>query len=656
MKKIFALILSMLLIVSLAACGEDDVEISEPPVFQSLTVDGQAPIQGGEQVAFPYEKNAEFTLELEFSNPDNVEFNTVQINGTTYRAHRFSNESTSNSLILNLNAGRIPDETSFEVEEIEYIDEEGVKSIDISENNVYTIFVMRGAPTGNFSSVSAFEESLEFEVALSDEDDTLQEATVELIKEEDDTVVSSMLIEDNYLSNTFTDLLSDSSYYLRVTADYETDDPDVDGDMVTDEVIVTSETYTTALKDSPTASVENDVASETSYEFDIDFTDISDVLVGDTLHLEVEQVNEDSENTIIDTRDVSTDALEDIRFDSLYNNNEYTIYIYADYDLNDGEGERENALLAQTTFTTPKRQIEDITTEALESTENRLVIGVDATELYDSVVVDSMRIIATDSESGETLKSSGLLSEQPKFEITKLYANQTIDIEIEVTYDLEDGQDLRTEVLHESSFTTSTNSAPSGTVESVDPVQGGLGFSINLNDPDNTVVPGTLRALIYEDDGTGLTLVDTYVLDETLSNFLYETSIDYENTYSVELITDYNLRDNTPTTEDYELDASYVSGDAKPKDPVGIFNAITPTKDGVQIDYSVLDDDATIVTDGIEISVNGTTTSRDTLEDAITFDGLLSGETYDVAMNITYDLDDGEGEQTVSVTETFTTE
>ena len=656
MKKIFALILSMVFIVSLAACGEDEVEISQPPTFQSLTVDGQEPTEAGELVSFPYEKNGEFTLELQFSNPDNVEFNTVLINGTTFRAHRFSNESTSDTLILNLNAGRIPNTTTFEVEQIEYIDEEGVKSVDITENNTYSIFVMSSAPTGEFPSVSALETALEFEVALSDEDETLNASTVELVKEADESVVSAKTIEETYISDTFEGLLSGETYYLRVVADYETDDPQVPSGTITDEVIATSASYTTAEKNAPVASVENDQANETSYAFDIDFTDTSDVLINDSLHLELEQINEGSENTIVETRDVNIEALEDIQFESLFNNNDYTIYIYADYDLNDGEGVREDTLLAQTTFTTPKREIEDIATEAIETSENRLVIGIDASELYSSVVVDSMRIYAVDSETGTTLKSSGLLNEQSTFEITKLYANQTIDIDVEVTYDLEDGQDLRTEVLHEASFTTTSNSAPSATVESVDPMQGGLGFSIDLNDPDETVVPGTLRALIYEDDGSGLELVGTYVLDETLQSFLYEMTIDYDNAYTVELITNYNLRDNTETTEDYELDSSYVSGDVKAKDPVGVFEDITPTNEGAVIEYRILDNDETIISEGIELVIDGETYTRSALESSLEIDTLLSGETYDVTLTITYDLGDGEGEKTLAISETFTTE
>lgn len=654
MRKTYVLLLSLLMIATLTACGEDDEQTSQPPVFQSLMINGDYPVENGEQVAFPFEKNEEFTLELRFSNPDNVEFNTVQINGSTFRAHRFSGESTANTLVLNLNAGRIPDETIFEVEEVEYIDNEGVKSVAITEDNAYTVFVMREDPTANIASLSPLETALEFEVSLSDEDDTLKEAFVEVIREEDDTVVDSMEIPESYLSNTFDDLRSDETYYLRIIADYETDDPDNESGVITDEIIATSNSVTTASKNAPTASIENASVFETSYEFDIVYNDESEVLIGDSLYLEVEQINEDEDNTIVINEDVNLSNLQDIVFDSLFNNNDYTVYIYADYDLDDGEGVRNDVLLATTTFTTPKREIEDISTETVSLTEDSLTLSIDATQLFDSVIVDNMRIKAIDSASGELLKSSDLLTQQLTFKLNQLYANQTIDIEIEVTYDLEDGQDLRTEVLHESSFTTMSNAIPSASVENVDAVQGGLEFSVQLNDADNTVVPDTLRAIIYHDDGTDLSIVDTYTLDTETSDYFYEMTTNYEYAYSIELITDYDLRDNTGAVEDYELSTSYVVGSAHPKIPVAQFEAITVTQSGADIDYRILDDDAAILNGGMELVIDNDVYPLTDLEGTFSIDTLSPGQDYDVLLNITYDI--GGGERTLTVSESFTTE
>ena len=648
MRKIAYIILTITMLTLLAACGEEEEQISAEPVFEGLAVEGRDPVQDGELAPYRVEKNADITVELAFSNPDNVEFNTVRIEGTTYRAHRFSEDSTPTNLVLTLSAGRMTGEETYEVEEIEYIDEEGVKSISVAEDNAYTLFVMRSTPSAVFGDLSTDTESIGFEISVDDPDATLISATLEIIHEDEGVLEErSVTLDTDFFSYTFENLQSDTTYDLRIVADYETDDPEVDGGELQDIVIAEATGVTTDAKPEPVASILNPRVEETSFTFDLTLEDPGEVIETDSLRAEVYHDDE-----LCGACEVDFDSMEDIRIDGLLNNNTYDLRIFVDYDLNDGEGIQEDVMLASTEFTTPEKELADITTDIDTLSENELKLNIDASTLYESVEVEHMMLKAYDSSTDTLLKETQITSRESLFKLSGLHADQGLRIVVEASYDLQDGQGYRQDIVHESTLRTPANEAPSVSISDVTLLQEGAEVNLNVNDPSGTLKEGSITLHLYEAGTDGP--VQTF---EGVSgtSALLEHAIVSEKAYTVEVEIDYDLRDDTGVKSGVKMDSQYIVATLDDKAPMISIDDIIMDSESVSVDYIILDNDGTIIEDGITLRVGDTEHTLQDLAAEHTVGSLFSNREYDISIEIEYDLGDGEGVRSLVIEDTVST-
>lgn len=560
MHKFTAVFLTLITLFLLTACGEEEEQASSRPTFQSINVEGRDPVENGEQQPYTVAKNGDVSLEMEFSNPDDVEFNTVQINETTYRAHRFSEDSDSENLILDLSAGRIPGETEYEVEEIEYTDEEGVKSIEVDEDNVYTLFVMRSTPEATFEDIDTSSDSLAFELDIDDPDDTLRDARLEIVHEEEGVVDHVDVATDaGVMNHEFDRLFSDTAYSLRLTASYETDSPEASGDIVEDEVIGESSDIETEALEEPTIDIENTSVDETNFTFDLERLDPDEVMENDALTLRVLQGDDE-----VSEQDVGFDELNDIQLDGLLNNNTYTIEIHGDYDLDDGEGPREDALLATEEFTTKKKELPEITTDTEDVTEDSLEIDIDAEDFYDTVEVEHMTVYVYDGEvedsefdpeADEHIKKVEL-SRSSKFKLNGLHADQDLTVFVVPSYDLGDSEekDFRTDKVYSSVINTPSNESPEMSIDEVNADGAATEVILDIEDPDETIVADSYTyRLIEHDEDNGKTEVEQVEnSNETTETLDYEMASD--KSYTVEVDLEYDLRDEEGANA---LEASY---------------------------------------------------------------------------------------------------
>ncbi|MFP4078765.1 MAG: hypothetical protein ACLFUQ_06455, partial [Candidatus Izemoplasmataceae bacterium] len=427
MRKLVSAIFALSILSLLAACGEEEEQISTPPTFEGITVEERSPVQDGDQDPYAVPKNGDITLEIQFDNPDNVEFNSVQINGTTYRAHRFSEDSTSENLILNLGAGRIPGETLYEIEEIEYIDEEGVKSVAVDEGNAYTLFVMRSEPEAMFDEISVSNNTIDFELTIEDSDDTLTDARLELVHEEDG-VMEEKDVESGITTHELTKLLSDTAYSLRVVASFETDDPEVSDGLVEDEVIGEYTDIETDAQEEPSVDIVNSSVGETTYGFDLDHSNLEETIEDDVLTIEIRQ-----DDNLITDKEVGIDDLEGIEFDDLLSNNTYTVEVYGNYNLKDGEGLREDVLLASREFTTAEKELSAIDTAVESVDENGFKLAIDTAAFKETAEIEHMLLYvyegdveSFDEDDDSYLKKAKLSSSQETFKFDGLHADQDI--------------------------------------------------------------------------------------------------------------------------------------------------------------------------------------------------------------------------------------
>ena len=736
MKRLTMLFIFAFAMITLAACGEDPVDDVIDPTFNGIEVNERDPMVDEDFAVYMAEKNELLTLEIFLDNPSNLNINSIKINGTTYRQTRFEADSTPQHIIFNFDVLRVPGETTYVLEEIEYTHPvTGVETLNITRDNRYLVYVLESAPTADFTQITPSQESINVAFELRDADDTLTDGRLELVLA--DEVIETLDLTAGIFSHTFDALLSDVTYELRVLASYERGDgqmvnedvvlnlrddvttlekttpnleihgilsdvtevsfdiditdPDAVGSLnkiellLDDTVMATltdmdeltftdllsdttydirveylfdlndnqgerslliTESFTTTAKAAPVVDTENETSTHDSVTFDLMFFDADNVLVDETLTVTIYL-----DETLIDTQQVDIATLENITFTGLFNNNLYTVEVYGSYDLNDGDGIQDDIMLKTFEIATPEREIPDISVETTTISESHLIFNIDATPFEPFLTEPYLRIYIYDENTNTLLKEATLIHDNLTFEILDLLANQTIRLEVEATFDLDDGEGSHTGIIFVDYFMTAANTPPSATIDSVSLTQESIRFTYNLSDPQATLVPDTFIAEIYEDDGESLILLDTVILDPASGEFTYDYQPKSSYTYSIKLYADYNLRDGEEDTTKYHLDAVYEVTNLEAKAPVAYFDAITSTNSEIHIDYRILDIDETII--DMTITINGQTIDLSEIVDTIVVADLLSNTEYTISLNITYVRKDET--RTMSIEDTVTT-
>ncbi|GEM_PF-5752835 len=723
----------------IVACGPDEVDEFVTPSFESMLINGESPLDDtGEPRMHMAEKNELLTIEVFLDNPSNAEINSLKINGTTYRQTRFEEESTNSHIIFNFDVLRVPGAMTYVLEEIEYA-HEGVDVIEITDGNLFEAYILESVPSATFTNVTPHKDAMDVTLNVSDQDQTLNEAHLQLLEGEE--VVDSLVLSVGVLTHTFESLLSDTAYTLRIVASFERGDgalvsedyvlveqsdvqtlaktePSLQIDAIEpaksgasfalsfaddddtgavsailiyrDETLVKSlddiserafegllsdteymlevhftydledgegpqdlmarSAFTTLAKVVPTITYESVTTDHDRLSFDIVLNDSDSVLIGDSLLVELIH-----EGEIFKSKTVSYADLSDIGFDGLFNNNTYTIVTRASYNLNDGTGEHSDMLIASADYDTPSLELPELSITQTEGAQSYIVWNIDATMFEGIVTPGTMRLSIYDEASGTLLKTAELINDRVTFEIRDLLAGQSVRVEVEATYNLDDGEGDKTDIIHTSYFTTTLNSVPSGSVDTVRLHQDRVDFTVTINDPNSTILPGTLVAFLYEDDGEILTLIETMVIGPELSAHSFDYAPRYENTYTVTLYTDYDLRDGAGVVDDHHLDSVYEIATLSPKAPTAELSGLEADTAQVGFEYTILDIDGTIIEDGIRLHLDGETIILDALTGTVTIGGLHSNSTYTLILEVDY-LTSDDRVRTLEIARTFETD
>lgn len=631
----------------LMACGDDPIDDVTRPSFGEMRVDESNPLaEDGSFDTYMAEKNAILKIEIHLDNPSNLAINSININGTTYRQSRFEEESTNQLIIFGFDVLRVPGERLYTLEGIEYTHpEDGVDEISVQTNNQFEVYVLESKPNVELNTISLSQESLNLNLTLRDSDDILDEA--QLVLYQNETLIETLPLSSGQITHTFSELLSDTNYSLRVLAsfergqgslisddelifeqtdivthakitpevslhlvevdknsimiDYDVDDPDNTGsfnhfEIYLDEVLIdttinldnvvftellsdntyelvglysydlndgegtrsleTSLTVTTEAKTSPTINIDEVDGTSDQVSFNLIIDDPDDVLIDDKLEIVLRHDGDDYK-----TMETTLDELDGLIFSDIFSNTEFTLHVYANYDLNDGEGVRTHQLLGSKDFETDQVTLPEINV-TYTATKTSFKWRIDASALYDFVVEGTMKITIYDSEDNR-LKQTRMMRETIDFELHNLLADQTIRMIITADYDLGDGEGVQSGQIDisksgetpttEPTFTTLRNLRPNGLIQSVVLTETVINFTVpNLNDPDNTAIEDSLTAYLYQDDGAGnIELIDTMIVVPGENTFFHAPEEGY--TYIIELYVDYDLRDGDGIHTDHHL-------------------------------------------------------------------------------------------------------
>ena len=641
MRKLLIMMGILMISLTLVGCDRSGEE-SVPPSFGSITIDNTNPFDGSELKTYYKGKNDEIAVKIELVNPSNFTINSIKIDGYNYRFYLFTDQSNNSTIYFNMNAKSTLEEKIYSVDEIIYQDGANSKTVYVENNNEFKIHVYKDLPEIERENYSVSRDSILIDFDVVDTDSVIAEGTliVELFSGE--TLVEDQVLEIGQDTIEFTDLLADHHYEVKVRADYDLDDSFGENS----EVLIYSGTFATIANSLPSAIVSNLVVSENSITFDLTYNDEDDVTSlaglsvaifdGDVLYRETD----------------ITGTLSGIRFEDLLNDHEYTLKVLSDYDLGDGHSILTDNVLSINGFTTLPRIIPEPQILNLELEENRVLFDVEISDplglIFEDTLVAKLYI---DDELVEEAKmfvnpvSEGHSETLIDFELYNLVSNREFLIEIEASYNLNDGIGIQTDkVIFSRNFTTLINAIPTINVKDVIVSQGYVTIDLEVFDINNTL-KSLLTATLYEDDIE----VDSIVfgLDDT------ELVLDYlvNNTkgYSLEITADYDLRDGFPVVSDYILSRWLTFSDI-PKAPAAELLDIVETNDSISLDVRFMDVDETVVPgsmfvylylNGEEKEVKPLSIGTTSIEfDGLTHEGLLSNNEYEIIVTADYNLDE----------------
>ena len=644
MRKTLILFGMVLVSFLLVACGGETS--NGTPVFNSILIDGSAPVLDGELVTFYREKNEVFIVAVNITNPDQLAITSIKIDGYNYFASRFLDESTTSTIYFEMSAGSTLGEKVLSLDEIEYKSGDVSKTVVVSTNNEFNKYVYKNRPTVERESYSVTKDSIIVNFDISDNDEVITANTLIAELYSGETLIASQTIISGRIEVVFESLLANKSYDVKVKADFDLDD----NQGYNTEVVIYSGPFSTFDNSLPSATIINTDITSNSIVFDIEYNDNDNVTVENGISV---GVFEGDEETPIAT--FEWDEISDITISDLLNNTKYTLKVLGDYDLLDGHSTIFDGVVGTHVFRTDKRVLPDPVIENEIIEENRVVFVItfddpDGTIDKDTLIAN----LYVKGELKETVAINGYIAE---FQVYNLFANDSFVIEIIGSYDLNDGQGvIENEVIYIKEYTTNVNTAPSVNVDDLVITQGYVSLDIGVTDTDSTL-SGALTAKLYEIYFVGDVEFEIEVvsfefdLDETEIVFEYMTS--YLRGYRVDITADYDLRDGSAPKADENLFRSILLSTER-KAPTGELSDVVVSIDEISAKIIVLDSDETIEgvvqvylydefgndvagIDPIDLDVG-------LLGNEITFSGLLSNREYKIVIkaDYTYHLLDGD--------------
>jgi|GEM_PF-1274793 len=630
MRKIFILLGILVISFSLVACTGGDETVTAP-TFTGIKVENVVPVDGVEFVTYYRAKEDTVLVEVTLNNPDKVEIKSVVINGYTYNSSRFSPNSTKDTIYFELNVGSTLGATTYSVDRISYLDGETTNNISGFSGNEFQVFVYKDLPRVERENYTLTKDEISIDFNITDVDDVIEPSTLIAYLYAGETEIDSQVISSGLTTVTFSSLLANKHYEVKVVASYNLND----SNGVLSNVVLYSGTYSTLANGLPSASINNVIVSSNSVDFDISFTDEDDVVT--IAGLSVGIYNGD---TIVDEVNL-TGSTTGVSFENLLNDNNYTIKVLADYDLRDGSGLSTDNVLSVHSFSTLPREIPLPQLMNLNLLENSIEFDVHIDDPNDIIKKDT--IIANLYIQGVFIESAEISNYHVDFQVNNLFANQEFKIELVSDYDLNNGLGVQEdEVIFTQVYSTLENSVPSVDIDEIVVSQGYVTLDLSVLDANNTL-SSALSAVLYEND----TPVKTIVFNPETLELVFDYSTTAGTSYYVEIFADYNLRDEQGIVRNASL-RRVVLFTAEPKAPIAEIKNIETTTSGISFEAEIIDADSTINPGSIIVYIylGDTLIAQDVLangENNVEFINLLSNNEYTIVIEADYDLVDGSG-------------
>ena len=464
-------------------------------------------------------------------------------------------------------------------------------NVKTSENNIPYILISGGTQT---------QTSVGFAIEESDASNIGNITKIELYH--DGLLVKTAANSD---IREFTGLLSNTEYTVKVTYAYNLHDGS-GNKTETREVAI--KTFSMAK---PSIIFEGTDRTKTSVYFDFNIVDVNNIG-----HIERIELIKDGD-VVSYTNDPTATEFADI-----LSNTTYTVKVIYAYDLNDGSGVAYIEKSAE--ITTYAKETPEISIHTPTKSQTSVGFSITETDTDNIGAVTKIELVhASGTVAAENLNVR---------EFAGLLSNNAYTVKVTYVYDLNDGEGEHT-VTKELTVTTLAKATPDFTITNTNKTQTSLGFSVNVTDTDS-VGAITKVELIHGTDVTTLESVTAHTISDLLSN----------NDYTIKVTYTYDLDDGEGSRTIVKELTAKTEAKATPE-----ISVHTPTKSQTSVGFSIAETDIDSVGAVTRIELvhaNGTVAAENL--NVREFAGLLSNNAYTVKITYVYDLNDGEGEHTVT--------
>jgi len=502
------------------------------------------------------------------------------------------------------------------------------------------LYVYKDEPVAERNDYAISQTAIEVDLTIEDIDEVILEGTLLAQLFIGETLIEEKAVALGETVVSFSGLLTNKTYDVKVKADFDLDDLN----NVRHDVVLYSDQYTTLSKSTPNAQISNIDVSSNNVMFDVTFEDSDAVLLTDGLSVALYK----DDACVLDAFDEClviplTGDDTGLTFTELLNDTDYVIKVLADYDLEDGNDPKIDDALATGYFTTLPRIIPLPEIRNLNVEENRVFFDVEIDDSLGLLVEESL--MANIYIEGELIETTDVINNTVDFQIVNLFADHEFTIEITGSYDLNDGEGLQeNEIIFTKTYTTLINEVPDVQVDEIIVEQGYVSLNLLISDPNETL-KGDVVAKLYEND----TVVATKYLTVQDTSVVFEYLVRYTEVYNIEFTADYNLRDGVGTFFEEILFSSIIVT-VEQKAPAAEINDIITNNDELTFTVNVMDADETIEAGSVVVYLHQNGAEVDQIvvpigETVVTFTDLMSNNDYNIVVEADYNLNDGTGIQ-----------
>ncbi len=335
------------------------------------------------------------------------------------------------------------------------------KNIQNQDETIEILFVTyaKAVPTVEIENVESTQTGITFGLTIVDTDNVGAISKIELLHGNDTPIVAT-----DFTTRSFANLLSNNDYTIRVTYTYDVNDG------VGEQQIVKTADIKTKAKATPSVEIENVESTQTGITFGLNVVDADNV--GAISKIELLHGN--------DTPIVATD-LATRSFTNLLSNNDYTIRVTYNYDLNDGVGEQQIVKTAD--IKTKAKATPSVAISNFENTKDSISADVAFVDIDNIGEITSIVLKKGDTQIATT-------SERTHIVFDSLSHDTQYTIVITYKYDLNDGNGVQTSTQTAKRYTSPVFELVEVTCANTSAVSNGeiIYFEAKVNNPSGVVV------------------------------------------------------------------------------------------------------------------------------------------------------------------------